>query len=242
MTTQPAGILLDIEGTTSSIRFVYDSMFPYARRELQPFLTSSWDHPDVQRACTQLAADATSKSWQEWCGADDALTCRKRMIELVLQLMDEDSKATGLKDLQGQIWAAGFSSGELVAHVYDDVVPALQHWTRLGADVRIYSSGSIPAQKLFFGHTQVGNLLHYFREHYDTTSGPKQLPQSYQFIASQFGAPPQDLLFVSDVVDELNAARQAGWTTALCCRPGNTLPSIDQPHRIIHSFAEIQVA
>lgn len=148
------GILLDIEGTTSSISFVYDVMFPFVRRELEAYLTNHWGEPELTAACEAIARDAGNTS----------LSASRDSIQAeVIRLMDGDVKTTGLKQLQGLIWDAGFKSGEMKAHVYDDVPPAIAAWNSAGLDVRIYSSGSVQAQKLFFGHTIAGNLLPLFR-------------------------------------------------------------------------------
>ena len=152
-------ILLDIEGTTSSIRFVYDQMFPFVRRRLAAFLSNHWEAADVRAACDAIAADAGHASLARWRGDSDDATARQLVHDEVIRLMDGDVKATGLKQLQGLIWRSGFESGELRAHVYDDVPPALKAWNEAGMDVRIYSSGSIAAQILFFGHTIQGDLL-----------------------------------------------------------------------------------
>ncbi len=214
------GILLDIEGTTSSIRFVYDEMFPFVRRQLNDFLSSHWDQPAVAEACELLAQDAGASSLADWCGTATTSAERQQAVRAeVVRLMDSDAKTTGLKALQGLIWQAGFVSGELVAHVYEDVMPALDRWTQAGIELRIYSSGSIVAQRLFFGHTQAGDLLSYFAAHYDTTTGSKKDAASYQKIAAEFGCPSPEILFLSDVVAELDAAQAAGLRTGLCRRP-----------------------
>lgn len=226
----PRGILLDIEGTTSSISFVVDVMFPYVRRELDTFLRGQWGSPALCAACEQIARDA----------GQPALAASREAIQAeVLRLMDGDVKATGLKQLQGLIWEAGFTSGEMRAHVYDDVPPALAAWNAAGKDVRIYSSGSVQAQKLFFGHTLVGNLLANFRGHYDTTIGGKKEAASYTAIAREFSLPPSDILFLSDVVAELDAAAAAGMQTGLTLRPGNAPVKPGHGHREVRSFAEI---
>ena len=232
------GILLDIEGTTSSVSFVYDVMFPFVRRELVAFLREHGNEPPVIVALEFTAKDlghASLDEWREASGSDAAALAAD-----VFGLMDGDVKATGLKQLQGLVWEAGFASGELKAHVYDDVPPALLAWNTAGADVRIYSSGSIQAQKLFFGHTIVGDLLSRFRGHYDTTTGPKKEATSYTQIAADFKLPPTEILFLSDVPAELDAARSAGTQTALVKRPGNAEVPSDHGHSVIHSFAEIE--
>jgi len=226
------GILLDIEGTTSSISFVYDVMFPFVRRELDAYLRGHWGEPALTAACDAIARDA---------GSPSIAASQEQVKAEVLRLMDGDVKATGLKQLQGLIWDAGFTSGEMKAHVYDDVPPALSAWNKAGLDVRIYSSGSVQAQKLFFGHTIAGNLLPQFRGHYDTTTGPKKEAASYAAIAAEFGLPPREILFLSDVPAELDAAKQAGLQTALVLRPGNAAVKPEHGHREIRSFAEVRI-
>lgn len=226
------GILLDIEGTTSSISFVYDVMFPFVRRELDAYLTNHWGGPELTAACEAIARDA---------GKTSLSASRDSIQAEVIRLMDGDVKATGLKQLQGLIWDAGFKSGEMKAHVYDDVPPAIAAWNSAGLDVRIYSSGSVQAQKLFFGHTIAGNLLPLFRGHYDTTTGPKREAASYTAIAAAFGLSPSEILFLSDVPAELDAARQAGLQTGLVIRPGNASVKPDHGHPEIRSFAEVKI-
>jgi enolase-phosphatase E1 len=233
-------ILLDIEGTTSSIRFVYDEMFPFVRRELSGFLDAQWELAEVHAACNVLASDAGHTSLEEWCGKADHTAARQLVNNEVIRLMDGDIKATGLKQLQGLIWRSGFESGELRAHVYDDVPPALKTWYDAGMDLRIYSSGSIAAQRLFFGHTIVGDLLPLLQGHYDTTTGPKKDPASYTEIAAAFFRAPAEILFLSDVVAETAAARQAGMQTALCLRPGNAAPPSGHDFATLRSFSEIR--
>lgn len=208
--TDIKGILLDIEGTTSSISFVYDKMFPYIRNHLADFMNEHWNDPKVAEVVSILAEEASVAS-----------LVRQAAEREVIRLMDEDVKSTGLKQLQGLIWRSGFVAGELVAHVYEDVPIALSAWKNAGLDIRIYSSGSVEAQKLFFGHSQAGNLLPMFSGHYDTKIGAKRESASYQKIASEFAIPVANILFISDVVAELSAADQAGMQTRLSLRPGN---------------------
>jgi enolase-phosphatase E1 len=240
-------ILLDIEGTTSSIKFVYDVMFPFVRRELDRYLAEHWDDPAMLAARDAIARDAGQPSFADWIAPpglprNDALNGQRLVRDEVLRLMDGDIKATGLKLLQGMIWEDGFRSGELQAHLYEDVAPAIQAWRQRGIDVRIYSSGSIQAQKLFFGHTIHGNLLPQLSGHYDTTTGPKREAESYRQIAADIGQPAEAILFLSDVVAELDAARQAGMRTALVTRPGNALAPSDHRHPAVTSFAEVTVS
>ena len=245
MTIQPIrGMLFDIEGTTSSISFVYDVMFPFVRRELPGYLAAHWHDAQCLAARDKIASEAGQTSFSDWTkteNAHDESSQQALLSAEVLRLMDADIKSTGLKQLQGLIWDQGFHSGELRAHVYDDVPPALLAWRERGLDLRIYSSGSIQAQQLFFGHTVAGNLLPLFSGHYDTTTGPKREASSYAQIASAFALPAAQIMFVSDVVAELDAAKAAGMQTALALRPGNAAAPAGHGHREIRSFAELSL-
>ena len=225
------GILLDVEGTTSSISVVYDVLFAFARQHVGNRL-----EPAVQAAAAALAAET---------GAADATlddpAGTTRLALAAIDLMNRDVKSTPLKALQGMIWRSGFESGELVSHVFDDVPEAIAQWADSGLDVRIYSSGSIDAQKLFFGHTAAGDLTPHLRGHYDTTTGPKRDAASYRAIAADMKMEPREILFISDVGEELDAARQAGMATALAIRPGNRDPGGLLEHEPLESFAEIVI-
>ena len=235
------GILRDIEGTTSSISFVYDVMFPYVRRELDAYLQDNWHSDDCREACEQIARDAGAISLDAFAG-EDAIGAETSLAirNEVIRLMDDDVKATGLKQLQGLIWDKGFTSGEMLAHVYEDVPGAILNWNTNGLDVRIYSSGSIAAQKLFFGHTEFGDLLPQFRGHYDTTTGSKKEQASYTAIAGEFDLPPSEILFLSDVTAELDAARAAGMQTCLCLRPGNKEMPGGHGHPTVSNFTHLE--
>lgn len=243
MTQPPRGILLDIEGTTSSVRFVYDVMFPFARRELEAYLLSHWGDESLQPTLDAIARDASQASFAEWCAqaqVDPGSNAARQLVrEEIVRLMEGDVKATGLKQLQGLIWQSGFASGELQAHVYDDIPPALERWRQAGCDVRIYSSGSVHAQQLFFAHTTAGDLLPNFQGHYDTTTGPKRAADSYRRIAEAFGLPAAEILFASDIPAELDAAREAGMQTLLLVRPENAPVPADHGHPSAESFAEV---
>ena len=239
-TPQPIrGILLDIEGTTSSISFVYDEMFPFVRRKIDDFLSDQWSTKSVQECVPLLATDLGHASVDAWFGDRGENAQRRLVRDGVIGLMDADVKATGLKQLQGMIWKDGFESGELVAHVYDDVAPAIQAWHAQGIDVRIYSSGSIAAQQLFFGHCLAGDLLPLFKGHYDTTTGPKQEASSYQKIVADFGIQAGEILFISDVAEELDAAKTAGMQVLLSVRPGNKPVATADHYQVITTFADI---
>jgi len=200
-------ILTDIEGTTSSIAFVKDVLFPYARRALPAFLKARRNDPEVARWVDAVAAEI---------GAAGSDAC---VVEVLQGWIDEDRKHTALKALQGLLWRAGYEGGEYAAHVYPDAVEALQRWHAQGIPLYVYSSGSVAAQKLFFGHSAAGNLLPLFEDHFDTEVGGKREAASYAHIAQAIGRAPSEILFLSDVVEELDAAREAGMDTVLIDRP-----------------------
>ena len=236
---QAQGILLDIEGTTSSISFVYDEMFPFVRDTLNSFLVENWGSPALQTCLDKLAVDVDQdpKTWLNGTAEQQQQT----VAQAVIGLMDADVKATGLKEIQGMIWKSGFQTGQLVAHLFDDVAECIQAWKASGIDVRIYSSGSIAAQKLFFGHSVAGDLLDQFSGHYDTTIGSKREAESYRKISKKFDCEPGQILFISDVVEELAAAKEAGLQTVLSQRPGNKPVPESHGHLAIKSFAELEI-
>ena len=234
-------ILLDIEGTTSSIPFVNGVLFNYARQMLDSYLRSHWDTDEQIHAREQIARDAGAESFAAWSRGEPRQEAREQLRVEVIRLMDRDAKTTGLRELQGLIWQEGFQAGKLRAHVYPDVVPALRRWNEGGIDVRIYSSGSIAAQRLFFAHTDVGDLSDFFRGNYDTTSGPKRSHESYAQIAADIGLPPEQILFLSDIVAELDAAGAAGLQTALVARSENAPATNGHGHAVIHDFSEVEI-
>ena len=220
------GILLDIEGTTTPISFVYDVLFPYARAHAGEHLGEEDIHALRIEYDEDVRNNFTPPSWSD------------PPVAYVHWLMDKDRKSTPLKNLQGKIWLKGYQRGELHGEVFDDVPPALARWRKEGSDVRIYSSGSKLAQRLLFSSTKAGDLTALLNGYFDTTTGPKVEAESYGVIVSAFGCEAREILFVSDVVRELDAARHAGMQTALCIRPGNP-PQVASTHRTILSFQEI---
>ena len=153
-------------------------------------------------------------------------------------LMDRDRKSTGLKSVQGKIWEEGYRAGELKSEVYPDVRLALERWHQRGVDIAIFSSGSVQAQRSLFHHTTAGDLTRFIGAYFDTTTGPKTSPESYARIAATLAHPPSEVLFVSDVAAELDAAATAGMRTALCVRtPGNSAEA--GAHPIIHTFDQL---
>lgn len=206
-------VVLDIEGTTTPIAFVHTTLFGYVRAHLSEFLARRSHDREVAAALALLTDEhaaerdaarppATDEAWIRW-------------------LMDRDRKSTGLKQLQGLMWREGYRSGELRAEVYADVAPALQRWHEVGLSVAIYSSGSVEAQRLLFAHTEAGDLTPWIDRYFDTTTGAKRDLASYQRIAAELGVAPARVVFLSDVDEELDAARGAGLQAVRTMRPGN---------------------
>lgn len=195
-------IVTDIEGTTSSISFVHDVLFPYASRELPEFVRSNSEDPDVAKLLDDARLEA---------GEADAST--DRVIDILLAWINEDRKATPLKELQGHIWRRGYESGDFTGHMYDDAVDRLRHWSAEGIRLFVYSSGSVAAQQLLFGYSDSGDLTPLFEGHFDTGTGHKKEPDSYRNIAAAIGLPAGEILFLSDVAEELDAADAAGMQT-----------------------------
>lgn len=237
---KPKCLVLDIEGTTSSIQFVHEVMFPYVRRELSAFLSSRWEQDSTQTAVKQIAIDEGYGDLEEFVRAEQASNPEQAIESAVTRQMDADLKANGLKQLQGLIWKQGFETGELKGHVYPDVVPALKSWKQDGIELRIYSSGSVAAQHLFFGFSIEGDLLPYFAAHYDTSIGSKKSAESYREIAKACNVSSQDLLFISDSVDELKAAVEANWNVVWSCREENPEPTERPDLPTVTRFSEIQ--
>ena len=218
-------IVTDIEGTTSSISFVKEVLFPYAARQFPRFLETHWDKPEVQ---AQLRA-AEQESGQ-------SLGSPATANALFQQWISEDRKATPLKALQGMIWKAGYQNGDYTAHLYPDTAAALRAWKQQGLDLYVYSSGSIAAQQLFFGYSDAGDLTALLCGYFDTTSGHKQEVDSYRTIQQAIGLPAEQLLFLSDIEAELDAAAEAGFQTIRLDREGSQGES---RHRVVSSFEEI---
>ncbi|HKP13574.1 MAG TPA: acireductone synthase, partial [Blastocatellia bacterium] len=240
-TAHPARVvLLDIEGTTTPIDFVYDVLFPYARRRMKEFVCAHAADDDVRTAINQLVEENARDLEQGLApppieGHGGARP--ESAAAYALWLMDEDRKSTPLKSLQGRIWEAGYQAGELRSQLFDDVPRAFLRWRDEGRDICIYSSGSVLAQRLLFSHTEAGDLTRHVRDYFDTHVGAKRKAASYRRIAASLGCEPPDIVFVSDVVAELDAAHGAGLRTRLCVRPGNP-PQPPSAHEVIHSFDE----
>lgn len=200
-------IVTDIEGTTSDIRFVHNVLFPYARENLPSFIIGNQQQPAVAQALDQLRAEV------ERPGATV-----QELIDVLFGFMDEDRKSTALKALQGMVWRDGYLNGSFTGHLYPDVLPALRLWQQQGLALYVYSSGSVAAQKLLFGYSDAGDITGLFSGYFDTHMGAKREVDAYRNIASQIGLPAEQLLFLSDIHEELDAAHDAGWHTVQLIR------------------------
>ena len=221
-------VVTDIEGTTSSLSFVKDVLFPYARRHLAEFAAAHGQEAAVRGLLDAANAEAGGD-------LDEA--------EVVAQLerwIDEDRKVTPLKALQGLIWEAGYRHGDFVGHVYADAAERLRAWHAQGLRLYVYSSGSVHAQKLLFAHTAFGDLTPLFAGYFDTLIGAKREPAAYRTIVAELQLPPGDILFLSDIVEELDAARAVGMQTIQLLRDGGL--DKDAAHRQVRDFNAIEVS
>jgi enolase-phosphatase E1 len=223
-------VVTDIEGTTSSLAFVQDVLFPYARAHLPRFVETRRHDPEVARWLDAAAREA---------GIEDPRS--RRVVDTLLRWIDEDRKATPLKALQGMIWKAGYAGGDYRAHVYPEVPRKLNVWKAQGLKLCVYSSGSVPAQQLFFAHTEAGDLAPLFDGWFDTGIGGKRERGSYLRIAEAIGLPPTAIVFLSDVAAELDAARGAGMQTIQLCRPPERC-SDSATHPCVGDFDAIALA
>lgn len=221
-------ILTDIEGTTSSIRFVHDILFPYARAHMAEFVRCNAEDPHVVPFLNDVRLEA---------GADLDLD---GIIVQLLNWIDADRKSTPLKALQGMIWEAGYRQGDFTGHIYPDAAAQLHSWHAAGLRLYVFSSGSVQAQRLLFSHSDAGDLTALFAGHYDTRIGSKQDPAAYHAIATDIGLPAQDILFLSDIRAELDAARTAGMRTTMLVREDGGQDA--GPHPQAADFSQIDPA
>ncbi len=224
-------ILTDIEGTTSSISFVRDVLFPYARSALPGFIAARGDEPEVRRWLDVVAAEVGGQPNDE------------TLVDTLQRWVDADRKHTALKALEGMLWQDGYARADFRAHVYPDAALALRAWAAVGHPIAVYSSGSVAAQKLFFGHSEAGDLTPLVSAWFDTEVGGKREADSYRRIAAQLGRPADEVIFLSDVVEELDAARDAGLHTVLLDRredyPQPRHGAATHGHRRVESFSDI---
>jgi enolase-phosphatase E1 len=212
-------VLLDIEGTTTPVDYVFGVLFPFARQRAESFLLAHADDPAVQadlRLLRQEYEAETEAAVPPWDRSSPV-----GAVPYIHDLIGLDRKSTGLKSLQGKIWDQGYREGNLQAQMFADVPAALQRWVQAGKRVYIYSSGSIQAQQLLFRYSEAGDLTPYLSGYFDTRTGPKREVDSYRKIAAAINLPPERICFISDVVAELEAAAAAGLRTLLSLRPGN---------------------
>ncbi len=207
-------ILTDVEGTTTAIRFVHETLFSYALARLDPFLRIRRGEPEIAAILADVARTVRAESGQD-VGLDGC-------VEALKSWTHSDRKHPALKSLQGLIWKEGFESGEIVAHVYDDVPAAFRRWRERGLGLGIYSSGSVLAQKLLFGHTRFGDLNGLIQNNFDASVGAKRDDASYGEISARLKIQPSDILFLSDVAEELAAAQSAGLAVIQLVREGGS--------------------
>ena len=222
-------IVSDIEGTTSSIRFVHDVLFPFARTRLPAFVVTHSDKPEVQHWLAEAAKEAGIVSAKE-----------QEVIDLLVRWIDEDRKSPALKALQGMIWTEGYAAGDFKGHVYPEVAERLRAWKAQGLPVYIYSSGSIQAQRQLFAHSEAGDLTGLLSGHFDTGTGPKRSADSYRAIAEAIDLPAEQILFLSDIIEELDAAQVAGMATILLARAPDICPA-DGRHPCVNDFDAITI-
>jgi len=218
-------IVTDIEGTTSSLSFVKDVLFPYARRRIAEFVRAHAEDPAVRRELDEVRR-LSGKD------LDD-----EESIDQLIYWIDEDKKITPLKSLQGMIWEDGYKKGAFTGHMYEDAVRHLKKWKDAGIALYVFSSGSVQAQKLLFAHTDYGDLTQLFSGYFDTNIGNKREADAYYKIAAAVGIPPGDILFLSDIREELDAARAAGMQTVWLVRDG--VPDPNAAHAQVRNFDEI---
>ena len=220
-------IVTDIEGTTSSLSFVKDVLFPHARERMGEFIRQHANDPAVLRELDEA---------RRLSGQD--LNIAEVIIQLI-RWIDEDKKISPLKTLQGMIWEIGYRQGDFKGHLYDDVVRQLRKWRRQGIALYVFSSGSVQAQKLLFEHTEYGDLTPLFSGYFDTNIGSKREAGSYRKIAQTLGTKPDEILFLSDIMEELDAAHAAGMQTIWLVRDGTIDPKA--AHRQVRNFDEIVI-
>ncbi len=225
-------VLTDIEGTTTPISFVYEVLFPFAESRLEAWFEGAREGTPTADAVAQL-----SREYRKDAGRV-GLPAFGNGAPYARYLMAQDRKSTALKTIQGIIWREGYESGELRGEVFADVPEALSTWRQSGIRLRVFSSGSVLAQELLFGNTEYGDLTSYFEGFHDTTTGPKKEAASYARIAAAAKLRPPQILFLSDVPAELDAAADAGMATGLLQRHGNA-PAALKRHPAYSSFSEL---
>ena len=239
--TKTRALLLDIEGTVTPISFVHDILFPFARTHVKDYLiqhsTTAEVAKDTQALFREYSVDLEKR--EQPPPIENGVWSLDSIIAYVNWLIERDRKSSALKSLQGKIWEQGYRDGSLQAPLFADVVPHLGRLRRQGICIAIFSSGSVLAQKLLFAHTDAGDHCDLIDYYFDTQVGSKVSSSSYQEIAKRLQVLPAEVIFVSDVTNELAAARDAGMSTLLCLRPGNPPQSTAEQFQVIQSFSQI---
>ncbi|MEP6849717.1 MAG: acireductone synthase [Acidobacteriota bacterium] len=226
--------LLDIEGTTTPIDFVHKVLFPYARERVVHFVNANF--AALQTEIAQLASEHGSEGLYP-SSLETALP--ESVAAYLAYLIDTDRKSTPLKSIQGKIWRAGYEAGEIRSQIFDDVAAAFEKWKAAGKTIAIYSSGSVLAQKNLFKYTDHGDLTCFISKYFDTNVGGKREAASYGKIATELNFRPGDILFVSDIPQELDAAIGSGLAVRLALRPGNAVVDAPDKYQIIRALTEI---
>lgn len=229
-----AAYLLDIEGTTTPIDFVHKVLFPFARARVGEFVQNHFG--EIGLEIGQLEIEHTAETTY-LKGFD--INSSELVVDYLKFLIDADRKSTPLKSIQGKLWQAGYESGELKSQIFDDVPRAFKRWKSAGKTIAIYSSGSVLAQKNLFRYTDHGDLTPFISDYFDTNVGGKRESASYKQIANFLKLNGENILFVSDVSAELDAARANDFQTSLSARPGNALIAGEPSHKVIHSLDEL---
>lgn len=224
-------VLLDIEGTTTDINFVHQVLFPYSEENLRPFIEVHGEESEVKQAIQ----DVRKTVQQE----EGRIITHHEAIEVLLRWIAQDRKHTALKALQGMIWKAGYEQGQYRSHIYPEVPEALDRWKAMGLELAIYSSGSVAAQKLLFRYTVYGDLTPKFSSYFDTLVGGKKEAGSYREIARRLRLQPDEILFLSDVPAELDAAVEAGCQAIQVNRENKA--TLSDHHPVVESFDEINL-
>ena len=230
-------ILLDIEGTTTPIDFVHKTLFPFAKEKIGEFVEQNFD--EIKTEIARLGSEYKKDFSEQIYGRDFSENLPESVASYLKFLIEIDRKSTPLKSLQGKIWQAGYESGELESVMFEDVPRAFERWKAEGKAIAIYSSGSVLAQKLIFKYSNFGDLSGFIDNYFDTNVGHKREAESYKSIADALSFPPENLAFVSDVVEELDAAGKIDLNTFLSIRKGNAPVEKQTKHRAIYSFDEI---
>lgn len=230
-------ILLDIEGTTTPIDFVHKTLFPFAKEKIGEYFAENFNV--LQSEIEQLKKEYKKDFSDQIYGRDFRDDKPETIVEYLKFLIEIDRKSTTLKNLQGKIWQKGYESGELQSVMFEDVPRAFERWKSEEKTIAIYSSGSVLAQKSIFKYSNFGDLTNYIFDYFDTNFGHKRETESYVKIAHRLNHPPKRLAFVSDILQELDAAKTAGFQTFLSIREGNKPIEAQSKHQILHSFDEI---